>query len=106
MSKRPSLAEVTAAAGSKRRLPTGAAPAATLPVREGEGREAPPARPKARTGTKMVAGHFPEEVAWQLRELALERRSTVQELLGEALNDLFQKYGKPELAPTQRKGLS
>jgi hypothetical protein len=54
----------------------------------------------------MVAGHFPEEVAWQLRELALERRSTVQELLGEALNDLFQKYGKPELAPTQRKGLS
>ena len=106
MSKRPSLADVTAAAGSTRRLPAGAAPVTTLPAQEGEGRAVPPVRPKARTGTKQVGGHFPEEVAWQLRELALERRSTVQELLGEALNDLFQKHGKPELVPTQRKGLS
>ena len=27
--------------------------------------------------------------------------STVQGLLAEALNDLFAKYGKPEIAPTE-----
>jgi hypothetical protein len=46
-----------------------------------------------------VAGHFPAEVAWQLRELAVARRTTVQSLLAEALNDLFAKHGKPEIAP-------
>ena len=51
---------------------------------------------------KQVAGHFPAEVAWQLRELAVTERTTVQDLLGEALNDLFQKYGRPELLPRRR----
>ena len=77
-----------------------------LPATEGEGRHAPSAKPKARSGTKQVAGHFPEEVSWQLRQLGLEQRTSVQELLGEALNDLFQKYGKPELAPPRRRTLS
>jgi hypothetical protein len=27
------------------------------------------------------------------------RRTTVQRLLAEALNDLFQKYDRPEIAP-------
>jgi hypothetical protein len=49
--------------------------------------------------TRQIAGHFPEEVSWQLRELAAERRTTVQNLLSEALNELFRRYGKPELAP-------
>ena len=105
MTKRPNLADITAAAGSTRRQPMAAAPAAALPAQEGEGRKAASVR-KARSGTKMVAGHFPEEVSWQLRQLALEQRSSVQELLGEALNDLFQKYGKPELVPLRRKALS
>ena len=55
---------------------------------------------KTRLATRQIAAHFPEEVAWQMRELAVERRSTVQALMGEALNDLFRKYGRPELAPT------
>jgi hypothetical protein len=106
VSKRPNLADITAAAGSTRRQPMPTAPPVTVPALEGEGRGAAPARPKARSGTKMVAGHFPEDVSWQLRQLGLEQRSSVQELLGEALNDLFQKYGKPELVPPRRKGLS
>lgn len=95
MSKRPNLSAVVEAAGSTRRT---AAP---------EPSEAPAAvpsaqsKPKTRQATKQVAAHFPEEVAWQLRELAVERRTTVQALLGEGLNDLFRKYGKPELAPTE-----
>jgi hypothetical protein len=57
-----------------------------------------------RVGTKQVAAHFPEDVAWQLRALAVERKTTVQNLMAEALNDLFAKYGKPEVAPVEREG--
>ena len=41
-------------------------------------------------------------MAWQLRALAVERKTTVQNLMAEALNDLFAKHGKPELAPLDR----
>lgn len=51
-----------------------------------------PARPKSRVGKKTVAGHFDPAVAWQLRKLALDRETTVQKLLEEALDDLFAKY--------------
>ena len=106
MSKRPNLAEITAAAGSTRRQAVIPAPAAAPPAREEEGRGVSSAKAKPRAGMRQVAGHFPEEVSWQLRELAVEQRTSVQELMGEALNDLFQKYGKPELAPPRRRGLS
>jgi len=95
MSKRPNLAAVAAAAGSTRRA---------QPIVAVEAAPAAVARPAARTrvGTRQVAAHFPEEVAWQLRGLAVERKTTVQNLLAEALNDLFAKHGKPELAPLER----
>lgn len=97
--QRPNLAEITAAAGSTRRAvepepePQPAADDDSESERAGGRRTG--TRPP---GTKQIAGHFPEEVSWQLRELAAERRTTVQALLGEALNDLFQKHGKPEIA--------
>ena len=96
MSKqRPNLAEVAVAAGSTRKAPPPEAPAASREA-AGAGRS----RAKSRAeGVKQIAAHFPAEVAWQLRELAVERRATVQALLGEALNDLFAKHGKPEIAP-------
>ena len=96
MSKKPNLAAVVEAAGSTRRQPI-PEPAEAQP----ESRTVP-TRPAARRDTRQIAAHFPEEVAWQLRELAVERRKTVQALLGEALNDLFQKYGKPEIAPVEQ----
>ena len=95
MSKRPNLANIVDAAGSTRRQ-AGPEPAETPAPEAG-----PIAKARTRQATKQVAAHFPEEVAWQLRELAVERRTTVQALMGEALNDLFRKYGKPELAPTE-----
>lgn len=90
MTKRPNLAAVAAAAGSVRRTIEPPAPT----------HEPPPVASAVRTriATKQIAGHFPEDVAWQLRALATERRTTVQNLLAEALNDLFSKHGKPELA--------
>ena len=61
------------------------------------------ARP-GRAAKTNVTGYFDKPVKWELQELATERsrvvgrRVTTQELLAEALNDLFKKYGKPELA--------
>ena len=96
MSKKPNLAAVVEAAGSTRRQPI-PEPAEAQPEPR-----AVPARPPTRRDTRQIAAHFPEEVAWQLRELAVERRKTVQALMGEALDDLFQKYGKPEIAPVEQ----
>lgn len=101
MSKqRPNLAEVAAAAGSRRKAQQPEVTKAdSTDSNQPEGR---PRRAGTRpAGTKQIAGHFPAEVSWQLRELALERRTTVQALLAEALNDLFQKHGKPEIAPRE-----
>ena len=95
MTKRPDLAEVAAAAGSTRSK-------TTPPEPLGEKRSEPPRARTRSAGTKQIAGHFPVEVAWQLRELAVERRTTVQAFLGEALNDLFQQHGKPEIASSSR----
>lgn len=61
------------------------------------------ARP-GRVAKTNVTGYFDKPVKWELQELATERsrtlgrKITTQELLAEALNDLFKKYGKPELA--------
>ena len=51
-----------------------------------------------RDGKSNFTGYFPPEVKKQLRILAAERSTTIQDLLAEALNDLFAKNGKPEIA--------
>ncbi len=61
------------------------------------------ARPD-RAGKTNITGYFDKPVKWELQDLATERsralgrKVTAQELLAEALNDLFKKYGKPEIA--------
>ncbi len=50
--------------------------------------------PPSRQGKKGVTGYFVPEVPRQLKAIAFERDTTVQELLNEALNDLFMKKGK------------
>jgi hypothetical protein len=93
MSKKPNLAAIVEAAGSTRRQPV-PAPAPAPPATQ--------TKPRVRQATRQIAAHFPEEVAWQLRELAVERRTTIQALMAEALNDLFQKHGRPEIAPVEQ----
>jgi hypothetical protein len=61
-------------------------PVATPPTRT--------ARPASREGTKMIGGHFPEATWAQLSHLGTDLRKTQQELLGEALDDLFVKYSR------------
>lgn len=52
-----------------------------------------------REGKTNITGYFPPAVKKQLRLLAAERETTIQNLLAEALNDFFAKHGKPEIAP-------
>lgn len=54
-------------------------------------------RRRDRTGTRLIAGHFDPAVARQLRMLAAEEDTTIQALLGEALNLLFVKKGKGKI---------
>lgn len=60
-----------------------------------------------RAGKTNITGYFDKPVKWELQDLATERsrklgrKVTTQELLAEALNDLFKKYGKAEVARGQ-----
>lgn len=56
------------------------------------------ARPASRVGKKTVAGHFDPAVSKQLRQIGIDRDRSAQDLLREALNDLFTKYNKPPIA--------
>jgi hypothetical protein len=61
------------------------------------------ARPPSRQGAVQIAAFFPEDVRAQLKVVAAEQRRDVQDLLAEALNLIFVKYGKPEIAPIKSK---
>lgn len=56
------------------------------------------AAPAGRGATKLIGGHFPPEVSAQLRIVAAEEGTTIQNLLAEALDDLFVKKGKARIA--------
>jgi len=51
-----------------------------------------------RRGKKTIAGFFDPAASRQLRQIAFEEGSNVQELLREALNDLFDKRGRARIA--------
>ncbi len=61
-----------------------------------------PARKAGATATtregKMIAGWFPLEVSKQLKLMGANSDKTIQDLLAEALNDLFTKHGKSPIA--------
>ena len=56
----------------------------------------------SRTGTKPITVHYPKPVRDQLKILAVEQDTTLHSLIGESFNMLFAKYGKPEIAPSER----
>ena len=60
------------------------------------------ARP-SRKSTKHIGGYFEPAVSKQLREIALAEDSTVQALLGEAIDMLFQSRRKPTIASKPMK---
>jgi antitoxin-like ribbon-helix-helix protein len=105
MSKKPSLA--AALQTFDRTSPAAATqPRATRPQgqrhkakeeREGE-KAALSTQAPSRTGKKALIGYFDPSVSKQLKQIALDRDGTIQDLLTEALNDLFQKLKKPTIA--------
>lgn len=77
----------------------------TVAIRSGEGEVAvgttpePTATiPPSRQGKKMISGHFDKDVHRQLKMLAIERDTSIQNLLSEALNALFERNNKPPIA--------
>ena len=55
-----------------------------------------------RSMRKHIGGYFYPDVSTQLRHLAVEENSTVQQLLAEALDLLFQARAKPVIARERR----
>ncbi len=52
----------------------------------------------SRAGKKPITGFFDPEVSRQIKKVALDQDKTMQELLQEALSDLFRKYDLPPIA--------
>ena len=72
---------------------------ASAHVSSSKQKDLPPAvRSHGRVGKKAIAGFFDPAVSRQLRILGVQLDRTVQQLLAEALNDLFGKYGLSRLA--------
>jgi hypothetical protein len=95
--KRASLASALRGVASQ------AEPAASVSAASGLAASTTPgdvrwARPASRVGKKTIAGHFDPAVSVQLKQIGLERDRSTQELLREAINDLFVKYGKGPIA--------
>ena len=53
-----------------------------------------PGRTPARIGKKAVGGYYSPQLSQALSMLALEQNTSLQALLGEAIDDLMRKYGK------------
>lgn len=89
MSKKPSLSAALHEVSGKK----------TTPVAPATLESSPPSElPPSRKGKKIIAGYFDPAVARQLKQLALDYDTTVQGLLSEALNDLFEKYHNRPIA--------
>jgi hypothetical protein len=59
-----------------------------------------PASPQpSRRATKAITVHYPAEVRRQLKMLAVEEGRNIDDMVAEALNLLFVKYRKAEIAP-------
>jgi hypothetical protein len=71
-------------------------------VPKSETKAAEAGRSGAREGTKHIGGYFAPEVSKQLRSLAIAEDTTVQDLLAEALNILFQSRRLPMIAALAR----
>jgi hypothetical protein len=73
---------------------------AERPEREGASKSFRPVR----EGKRFVGAHFHPEVARQLKMLAAEDNTTIQELLEQAVDLLFVKSGKAKIGDLVRKG--
>jgi len=83
---------------------TGKEPDSSVAVMEREEVKAPaenkPSKSKiSKTGKVNVTGYFDPDVKSSLRLIQAKTGKTIQDILAEALNDVFAKYKVPETAP-------
>jgi hypothetical protein len=106
MAKKTNLAAALAANKEEAAPP---APTITAPAAVANTSASKTGRAPSRAGQTNVSGWFDMPVKHTLEELRLARqkqlgrRVTIQEIMGEAFNDIFKKYGFPEVAPTRGK---
>jgi hypothetical protein len=60
--------------------------------------KAAPVTPPSRVGKKALIAYLDPGASKQLKQMALDGETSVQELVREALNDLFKKHRKPAIA--------
>ena len=84
---RKTLAEALMAEAAE--VPTPEAPQGAAP-----GRYEPPSR----RGKKALTVHVDPAVVRQLKMLGVEEERSTQAMVAEALNDFFEKHGKPPVA--------
>lgn len=95
MSNKPNLATLLAETGGSARHREDAIRQPAKPA------NTTTAAAKGRAGTSPITVHFPKQVRDQLKILAVQNNKTLHGLIAEAYNDLFAKYGKPEIAPAE-----
>ncbi len=54
--------------------------------------------PSNRLGKKSITGWFDADVLKQLKMIGLDKDMSIQQMVGEALNDYFAKNGRPQIA--------
>jgi hypothetical protein len=59
--------------------------------------------PRSRAGTVPIAAHLPKEVRDRPKILAVRLDRTMNELMAEALSDLFTKHGEPPVPEKHRR---
>jgi hypothetical protein len=74
------------------------APAAAEPPAEEAAASKTAVKAKGRAGRQFIAAHVVPEAAKQFKLLAVQQERTTQDLLVEAINDLFAKYGRSRIA--------
>lgn len=99
MSKKPNLAGLLAdtAGSTRKKASLAAAEHDDVPAGDTEPKKKPAGQ--GRAGTRPITVHYPKEVRDQLKILAVQHSKTLHTMVAEAFNDLFSKYGKPEIAP-------
>ena len=95
MSKKPNLNELLAEAGGSARHNSNVIRQPATPANTTASAQ------QGRAGTSPITVHFPKQVRDQLKILAVQKNKTLHSLVAEGFNDLFAKYGKPEIAPVE-----
>jgi hypothetical protein len=103
MTRKTDLVDALRSAGGSTRRKDPPPPEQSRPESAAREDSAQPYRQPSRERTKPITAHFPKQVRDQLKILGIQQDKTMQDLIAEAFNDLFAKYGKPEIAPVSNK---